>query len=76
MNLNYFLECFLPVRYFRQTEFEPNIFIKHDCLQVKMWSVNYIFHNAEYPCFIDCKIAANSFEAQFRIEMLATRGRN
>lgn len=63
MNLNNFLECVLPVKYFRQTEFEANVCIKHNYLQVKMWSVNYIFCKAEYPCFIDCKIAAESFEA-------------
>lgn len=68
MNLNYFLECVLPVKYFRHTELEPNIYTKHNCLQVKMWSANYISHNADYTCFIDCKIAADSFEAfKFRI---------
>lgn len=67
MNLNYFLACVLPVRYFRHTKFEPNVYIKHSCLQVKVWSVNYIFHSAEYPCFIDCKITGDSFKASFRI---------
>lgn len=62
MNLNYFLGYILPVKYFRQTEFEPNVYIKHNCLQVKMWSVNSIFHNAEYPCFMDCTIAADSLK--------------
>lgn len=64
MNLNYFLECVLPVKYFRHTEFEPNVYTKHNCLQVKMWSVNYVSRNAECTCFIDRRIAAVSSEAR------------
>lgn len=66
MNLNYFLECVLPNILGTQI-CEPNVDIKHNCFQVKMWSVMYIPHTAECSCFTDCKIAADSFGGSFRI---------
>lgn len=33
-----------------------------------MRSVRYIFHTVEYPCFIDCKIAADSLKHDLEFE--------